>query len=101
VFNKSRDLTHLLITQVYPSPRGDGGEYGGRRRDLEEEERRAASRAASEIYASTRFPRPQSQMRCFGNYFFIDIAVFSIFVFFFICIGDYFLIDRRCIGEFF
>ena len=30
---------------------------------LEEEERRAASRAASEIYASTRFPRPQSEMR--------------------------------------
>lgn len=28
-----------------------------------EEERRAASRAASEIYASTRLPRPQSEIR--------------------------------------
>lgn len=30
---------------------------------LDEEERRAASRAASEIYASTRMPRPQSEIR--------------------------------------
>ncbi|XP_047738539.1 serine/threonine-protein kinase fray2 isoform X2 [Hyalella azteca] len=76
--SRSRELlADNYPNQVYLHPGTAGGRGGSDRGDSDyvvrhdthgggrvwdDEERRAASRAASEIYASTRFPRPQSQM---------------------------------------